>query len=337
MTEPDWRQLLDWHRRQEPYPWSGLIDPYPIWVSETMLQQTTVPTVKSRFEEWLRRFPTLQDLAQATEEEVLRAWEGLGYYRRAIHLLEAARIIQREGWPTTPDQWKSLPGVGDYTARALSSFLSGWPTLAYDANVKRILLRLEARSDWDEKVRRNWEERLTRVFEAGLSSAKLNAALMRLGQEVCRPRSPRCSDCPLEPWCEAHRRGLETRLPPPPKRPEVVRETLYPQFLVSNTAGEASLALIRSAGGRFRGQYLPPSGSPGWWEDHPCRAYLGSFEQPVTHHRWTLVCWAVQSSTAPAAAEWVPRSRWVRIPMPSVYRRALAALETALEGPLKDA
>lgn len=326
-----WHPLLDWHSTRPPYPWSGLTDPYPVWVSETMLQQTTAATVRARFEAWFRDFPTVEDLARADEERVLKAWEGLGYYNRARCLHRAARTVVAKGWPHTPEEWQRLPGVGPYAARAVSSFCEGWPVAAYDTNVKRILCRLEAVPEWSRALESTWEERLGRLFANGLPSGRLNAALMRLGQDVCTRNVPTCDTCPLAALCRSRAEGVQAGIPRRPSRPAPVRETLYPRLLVDPRT--PALSLVRSTAARFRNQYLPPMGIQGWWLEHPRRVFLGSWRHTVTHHRYTLLCWAVAVDREPMEGTdgtWIPVANLESVPMPTVYRSVTRALAEVL-------
>ncbi len=322
VTEPNenfpWQKLLDWHRQRSPYPWSNLSDPYPVWVSEAMLQQTTAATVKNRFTAWFEVFPTVEDLARAEEGQVLKAWEGLGYYGRARHLYRAAQAIVRDGWPDSPQAWQTLPGVGPYAARAISSFTTDYPTIAFDTNIRRILCRLEGQADWDKKVEELWEDRFQHLFERGVSSKQINAALMRLGQEVCRRRSPDCPSCPLAEACQARQQNTQSLIPHAPPKPTPVHEELYPMFLIRRST--QALLLEKSATSRFQGQYLPRFGSREWWRDYEAHYYLGSFRHTVTHHRYRLECWAAFTDSD-LNGNWVPVRDLEHYPMPSIYRK----------------
>lgn len=313
-----WQDLLTWYQNQAPYPWSELTDPYPIWVSETMLQQTTTATVKNRFDTWFSVFPTVQDLAKADESQVLKAWEGLGYYRRAVHLHRAAQAIAQNGWPLSPEDWQKLPGVGPYAARAISSFSFNYPVVAFDTNVRRILCRLESRPTWDKPAETRWEENFRRLFNLGLSSNKVNAALMRLGQDVCTPKTPKCDSCPLVKVCKAYQQQTQDLIPHRPTKPQLVHETLYPMFLLRKEP--PALLLEKSQASRFNGQYLPRFGSEGWWLRYEKHHYLGKFRHAVTHHRFQLECWAAFDEGY-SATTWVNFQEIEDHPMPSVYRK----------------
>ena len=222
------RRLLAWYRRhRRPMPWRGIRDPYRIWLSEVMLQQTQVATATPYYQSFLRRFPTLRSLARTSEDRVLAAWAGLGYYRRARHLLDAARLVVRDHGGTVPSDSETfgrLPGVGRYTTGAVLSIAFDRPLPALDGNVARVLSRLVARP-WSVRdprgARALWALAGSLVPEA--APGDWNQAVMELGAVVCTPRAPRCGDCPIAASCRAHALGQETRFPPAPARRPVER------------------------------------------------------------------------------------------------------------------
>ncbi len=207
--------LLEWygvHKRE--LPWRGTRDPYKIWVSEIMLQQTRVEAVKGYYTAFLEKFPNAETLANASEEEVLKAWEGLGYYSRARNLHKAAKLIAEKGFPRDFAGVRSLPGVGDYTAGAICSIAYDLPCPAVDGNVLRVLTRLLA----DE---RNIDEMSTRMAFSRLlrevypkEAGEFCQSLMELGAIVCMPNGePMCSLCPWQTICAAHLAGREEEFP----------------------------------------------------------------------------------------------------------------------------
>jgi A/G-specific adenine glycosylase len=209
--------LLRWydaHRRALPWrPANGAApDPYRVWLSEVMLQQTRVETVKPYFERWLERFPTLGSLAEAPLDEVLKAWEGLGYYSRARNLHRAAReVAERYGGrvPDEPEAFRALPGVGRYTAGAVMSIAFGREEPVVDGNVRRVFARLtDDPSPTDGAL---W--RLADTLVGGERPGDLNQALMELGATVCTPRSPRCTACPVREHCAAQAAGTQEQRP----------------------------------------------------------------------------------------------------------------------------
>jgi A/G-specific adenine glycosylase len=190
-------RLLRWYERERrDLPWRRTSDPYAILVSEVMLQQTQVARVVPRYEAWLRRWPTVEALAAASLEEVLREWVGLGYNRRAARLWEAAGVVARAGWP---ERLEELPGVGPYTAAAVGSFAFGRQVVAVDTNARRVFARLGAP-----------------LAPPPGRAAEFNQATMELGATVCTARAPRCGECPLRDGCGgpgevAPRRGRAER------------------------------------------------------------------------------------------------------------------------------
>lgn len=206
--------LLGWYRiHKRDLPWRKDRTPYTALVAELMLQQTRVEAVKERYVSFLRRFPTAGALASASEDEVLKEWEGLGYYTRARNLHASAKLIAREGFPRTWAGVRALPGVGDYTAGAVSSIALGLPEPAVDGNVVRVLSRLFADGETDGPVlRKRYAETLRAVFPP--ETADFTEALMELGAIVCVPNgTPLCGDCPWNALCRARLAGEAERYP----------------------------------------------------------------------------------------------------------------------------
>lgn len=200
--------LVDWfHANGRDYPWRRTTDPWAILVSEIMLQQTTIPTVLGRYADWMHRFPTPQALASATEEEALRSWEGLGYYRRVRSLRAAAQaIMERHGgeFPTEEAGIRALPGIGDYTAGAVMSFAFNKPAPLVDANVARVFSRLcDSRTPVDSPAGRKEQWQLAEQMLHRTDPRAYNSALMELGQLVCTTGTPQCLLCPVRAWCRA--------------------------------------------------------------------------------------------------------------------------------------
>ncbi len=231
---PLWIQhLLHWFSvHQRTMPWRDDPSPYKVWVSEIMLQQTRVTAVIPYFERFLGQFPTVQSLADAPLEKVLKAWEGLGYYSRARNLHQTAKIIhfERNGhFPKTEAEWLALPGVGPYTAAAVASIACGQTAAAIDGNVMRVWSRLRGiREDISTPAWRN-KARADLIRYARICNASLfNQAMMELGALVCLPRNPACVDCPIRNNCIAHRKRwtdiipLRKKINPVPHRHEVV-------------------------------------------------------------------------------------------------------------------
>ncbi|HWQ83396.1 MAG TPA: A/G-specific adenine glycosylase [Anaerolineales bacterium] len=214
---PFTEHLLNWYRNNaRQLPWRGQRDPYAIWVSEIMLQQTRVETVIPYFERWIEHFPTVRSLAEAPLQEVLAVWEGLGYYSRARNLHKAARQIWEQGGvlPSTTSELRTLPGVGRYTAGAIASIAFGENAAALDGNIRRVLARL---FDVEEPARSlKGEARLWELAESNLPSGEAgdyNQALMDLGATLCTPHDPDCIQCPLTAFCQAYQLGIQEQRP----------------------------------------------------------------------------------------------------------------------------
>jgi A/G-specific adenine glycosylase len=212
------RALLRWFRRYaRPLPWRKSPSPYAIWVSEVMLQQTQVATVIPYFRRFVRAFPTVTSLARARLEHVLELWSGLGYYRRARHLHRAAQVLVRDFhgiFPRELRQARSLPGIGDYTARAVLSIAYNLPYAVLEGNVARVVARLHAiRGSLHQPHFRRTVERELDGLLSRPQPGNFNQALMELGQTVCLPRAPRCPVCPLQAWCRAFQRGQPQEYP----------------------------------------------------------------------------------------------------------------------------
>jgi A/G-specific adenine glycosylase len=197
----DVRALLAWYRKTaRDLPWRRSRDPYRVWISEIMLQQTQIATVIPYYERWMHRFPGVRSLAKAPLDDVLKAWEGLGYYARARNLHKAAQTLTSAAWPKSAEGWREVPGVGAYTAAAIASICFGERVAVFDGNVRRVLSRLAAADVTEPPAPRG-------------VPGDYNQALMELGQRICTPRSPACGDCPVGKQCEARRKGEVERWP----------------------------------------------------------------------------------------------------------------------------
>ena len=195
----DVRKLLAWYRKgARDLPWRRTRDPYAIWVSEIMLQQTQIATVIPYYDRWMKRFPTVKALAKAHLDEVLKLWEGLGYYARARNLHKASREVKT--LPTTSEAWREVPGVGAYTAAAIASIAHGERAAVFDGNVRRVLSRFEGRDVAEAPPPRG-------------NPGDYNQALMELGQRVCTFRAPKCDACPFSADCKARASGEPERWP----------------------------------------------------------------------------------------------------------------------------
>ena len=242
--------LVAWQRRhgRKDLPWQGTRDPYRIWLSEIMLQQTQVAAVIPFYERFLRRFPTLEALSKADENEVLRLWSGLGYYARGRNLHAAAKQIASRGtFPDTQEKISELPGIGRSTAAAIAVFAFGRRAAILDGNVKRVLARRFGIEGFPGE--RAVETRLWKLAESLVPKRNVNAytqGLMDLGATVCTKRQPRCGDCPVRRSCIARREGRTHELPAP--RPKKAIPLKQATWLVLLKGGEVLLERRPSSG-----------------------------------------------------------------------------------------
>ncbi len=256
-------RLLTWYRRhRRQLPWRESPEPYRVWVSELMLQQTQVKTVVPYFQRFMAHFPDVKTLAAADEQEVLAAWSGLGYYRRAKALHDAARriVAERQGrLPTTLEGWLALPGVGRYTAGAVLSIAFGKRHPVLDGNVARVLSRLFLiRGDPRRGEARKTLWHTAEEILPDRSVSDFNQALMELGALVCTARNPACLTCPVEELCAARREGLQDVLPELSPRQPSVKVVLT--AAVIERAGKV-LMYRREGGELMRGLWELPGGS----------------------------------------------------------------------------
>lgn len=217
-------------------PWRSDPTPYRVWVSEIMLQQTVVAAVIPYFQRFLTRFPDVETLADASVDEVLTFWSGLGYYSRARNLHKTARILAAGGFPKTRSGWEALPGVGPYTAGAVLSIAFDQPEAILDGNIERVWARFRCVTQGERFKDHLW--RLSRyavktTIRCGLSPSVINQALMELGALVCRPATPDCGNCPLSARCLAYRYGRQNDYPQRRRRTgiETVSETVFAYML----------------------------------------------------------------------------------------------------------
>lgn len=266
------RPLLNWFRaRQRDLPWRRNPDPYAIWVSEIMLQQTQVATVIPYFELWMARFPTVRALAEATEEDVLHAWQGLGYYSRARNLLTGARLVLERHGGKVPDRLEdllALPGVGPYTAGAIASIAYNVPAPIVDGNVIRVLSRLFALHGDPSRAPlkgRLWELAALLIPEG--NARDFNPAMMELGATVCTPISPKCAACPVASVCEALREGIQDELPETPARPQATEVHMVAGLVWRE--GRVLLTQRRDDESRWAGMWQFPNTEVGVSEPTP--------------------------------------------------------------------
>lgn len=235
------KKLLTWHRKinQRTMPWKGLKDPYKIWLSEIILQQTRVDQGEKYYLNLIKTYPTIQDLADARDEDVFRLWQGLGYYSRCRNLLHTARFIAAEWhgeFPGEYQQIRALKGVGDYTAAAIASFAFGLPYAVVDGNVIRVLSRyFGLQQEADSASGKRYFQELAQQCLDITSPAEYNQAMMDLGATICKPRLPICAQCPLKRDCVALKTNRLAELPLKRKRTKVLAVNLYFSLYESST------------------------------------------------------------------------------------------------------
>ncbi len=249
--------LLGWYRRNRvSLPWRGTNDPYRIWVAEVMLQQTRIAAVLPHYQEFLKAFPTIESLSGSSRERILERWAGMGYYRRAENLHRAARlVVQKWGgkFPREFTQARQLPGVGDYTARAILSIAYKEPWAVLDGNVARVLARLYRLPG--QLAERRFQQAAKTHLEVLLSRREpgnFNQAMMELGQRVCLPRAPHCPRCPLRRFCSVYRTGDADHFPDRRKKTPSRRLVL-------------ACLVLRSGSNVFLVRGLPEGLTPSLW------------------------------------------------------------------------
>jgi A/G-specific adenine glycosylase len=233
------QRLLAWFRaNRREHPWRRDRAPYRVWLAEVMLQQTRIAAVIPYYEKFLARFPSVESLARAPEQEVLRLWAGLGYYSRARNLQHAAREIVSQHGGKFPSDFAAaiaLPGIGRYTAAAVLSIAFDAPHAVLDGNVARVLVRLDAiRGDLRAPQRWKKLEAAAQTLLAPKAAGDWNQAMMELGETICTPKSPRCGACPVARWCKARERGLVDAIPAPRKKQASVTQRIAAAVLLDS-------------------------------------------------------------------------------------------------------
>ena len=300
--------LTRWYdRSKRDLPWRRTRDPYAIWISEVMLQQTRVAAVIPYYERFLRRFPDPAALAEAPEAELLAMWSGLGYYSRARNLQKGARqIAERGAFPGTYAKLIDLAGIGTYTAAAIASISFGLPHAVVDGNVRRVIARIT--NDGHADTQSVADQLLDRR-----DPARWNQAIMELGATICLPREPRCSECPIAAHCKARAAGTAKDLPLKKAKPapEHFNKTL----------------LVIRRGRRFL--LIPSPRVEGFWdlpEPFPgtrAGAVLGEFNHTITHRHYRFMVREGTVAKAPKGARWNSEAQLEEIPLSTTAKKAL--------------
>jgi len=340
-------QILDWYyQNSRDLPWRKDKDAYKIWVSEIMLQQTRVEVVKEYYRRWMERFPTLESLAQASEQEVLTYWQGLGYYSRARNLLAGVREVCAEYGGKVPDEQAAiqrLPGVGAYTSGAIASIAYNRPVPAVDGNLLRIFSRLFCLDEDITKPSTKREvDRLIRIHMPALAPGDFNQALMDLGAMVCIPRHPRCSLCPVTSLCEAYARDVQDTLPV--RSPRKTPQQLVLAAAVVQHDGQYWVRQ-RPETGLLAGMWEFPTIeiTPGGAVSAQLRAGLkNSFKQIVTvgeqlfhylhtfsHRKWNITfyqCQLLASNDLQGKINWLKPTAFTNVPWAGPHHKVALAL-----------
>lgn len=346
--------LVAWYRRhRRDLPWRQSHDPYAVWVSEMMLQQTQVATVIPYYERWMQRFPSVAALAAATEPEVLHAWQGLGYYSRARSLRNGARaVVERFGGqlPRSAAALRSLPGIGPYSAGAIASIAYDLPEPIVDGNVLRVLCRLQClRGDPRRAPLQQLLWALARAYVPAKGARDFNQGLMELGATVCTPKAPDCARCPLRRACRARQAGLTGELPELPKRAPATAV----EMAAAVVARGQRVLLVRLADDapRWSGMWLFPAAELGTSEPPAAGAERAVREavglgvrdlRPLTVVRHTVTRFRIRLHVFRAGAaagrarasgladlRWVPLETIGELALPSAHQRIAALLTGA--------
>jgi len=344
LTDAEWvAALLKWFdRNRRALPWREDKDPYKVWVSEIMLQQTKVEAVKPYFESWLERFPTMAVLAEASEDEVLHQWQGLGYYSRVKHLHNAVKKVVADYGGKVPAMRKeilALPGIGDYTAGAILSIAYGKSEVAVDGNVLRVFARLYAVED--NVLLSVTKKKITALVKNVLPMDRpgdFNEALMDFGAMICIPRQPRCSSCPMQAVCKAYHTETVNLLPVRTKRGPVPVDEIFvavveksgrfllhrrpnkgilssmwefPNLIIKDDlAGQAGIvAILAQQGVRFA----------------PDEKKLGEITHVFSHRKWHMTIYSGHimgvTNCCDSAWQWFDRAEWLLIPWAGPHGR----------------
>jgi A/G-specific adenine glycosylase len=350
------KRLLAWYELQaRDLPWRDLEDPYPIWVSEVMLQQTRVETVIPYFDRWMVCFPSLQTLAEAAEEEVLHLWEGLGYYRRARYLHQAAQYVMEKHQgtlPRDPETLQELPGIGPYTAAAIASIAFDMDVPAIDGNVRRVFSRVFNVDTpvYSAKGKHEIQTLASEHLPPG-SASKYNQALMDLGASACTPQSPNCSRCPLNDLCQAYALGNQE------ERPFLKKREAIPHYTVTAAVIQEDGAVLlakRPPDVLLGGLWEFPGGKQKKDESLPeslkreieeelgipiqVNAKVGTYQHAYTHYKITLHAFHCSLDSQDIKLtfhtdwKWVPLYALEDFPMGKVDRLIARQLQTHQNG-----
>jgi A/G-specific adenine glycosylase len=335
------RRLMSWYRMHaRELPWRGISDPYRTWVSEVMLQQTRVAAVIEHYNAFLRRFPTILALALASEDEVLAAWSGLGYYRRARMLHRAAKFITEERGgvlPNTAAELRTLPGIGEYTCGAIASIAFGESVPVLDGNVERVLLRLLGRPEEGTSISRTYLQRQAaalvprrRVDNTSNAAGDHNQAMMELGATICLPRAPLCLNCPVFSMCKTRGEHVTPLRAAQRSRPAAHLLSLRKRGPVTQVLLERRATDVSLMAGMYELPPLPLDAVEG-------REPLLRVRHSITNTNYYVQVFAPRGSldralrravpAAKADLHWIRTSRLPSLPLTGLARKILQRLD----------
>lgn len=344
------RAIMKWYAEQaRDLSWRGTLDPYSVWVSEIVLQQTRVDQGTPYIERFLKKFPTVQSLAKAKEDAVLKLWEGLGYYSRARNLHKAAKhiVLEREGvFPATADEWETLPGVGRYTAGAISSIAYGEAAPVVDGNVKRVLSRLlncHENIDSPKTTNAIWD--WMTLLVKGKKPGDFNQSMMELGSNICTPKKLKCDVCPVQRFCLAYSNNTQPDLPVRTPKKKVPHHQIVIAAIKKN--GRYLLGK-RPPDGMLGGLWEFPGGKVETKESHEAALHreideelgvkieiiesLGKVDHAYSHFKITLhiyICKHLSGTPSPKAhteLKWVSQKQFENYAFPKANHKFLAKL-----------
>jgi A/G-specific adenine glycosylase len=320
------RALLTWYARaKRDLPWRQSRDPYAIWISEIMLQQTRVAAVLPYYERFLRLFPTVEKLATAREDDVLTAWSGLGYYSRARNFRKAAiQVAQRGAFPDDYAAIRSLPGIGDYTAAAVASIAFGLPHAAIDGNALRVFSRLTADpGDIGSATTRNRLAALADELIDRKRPGDFNQAVMELGATICLPKAPECSQCPLSRHCAAYQSGEQNQYPVKLRKAQ------------KNEVSETLFYIERDGKVLFWRRDAASKRLAGFWElpeavrvQHAVDGaqYVGKFRHTIVNTTYRFDVVSAAARVVPPDLVWVAKDSLHRLPLSTTAKKALRCI-----------
>ncbi|MBN2736116.1 MAG: A/G-specific adenine glycosylase [Spirochaetales bacterium] len=337
------KKLLYWFgKNRENHPWRSSKEAYGIWISEIMLQQTTIAAVRDYYTAWMKRFPTINSLAQASEQEVLRQWEGLGYYSRARNIHKSAQVLDAAGTELPKDykELLKLPGIGPYTAAAISSIAFGLPHPVIDGNIKRILCRIFLWPKWNKERETQASACLDKWIKPG-PAGDFNEAMMELGQKICTKSSPQCGQCPFNSLCLAHKENRQNEIPEATSSRQIIKKTCLIICVHHN-----HILMTEKKQGLLKGLWVFPALqghelSPvlEWLKKHDAD-FKGPLVLKIQNHLYTKykdqllpLVFRLESTISLNEEKgcWIPLDKIGDFPMASVYRKIVGELEKCLE------